>query len=174
MIRKTKKNDLEKIITLYKKVAQIQDGIARNKSEINKNYVSGFLLPSLKNGLAFVAENPENPKKLIAEIHCHKLGPKCFDHTLNDLTLVVDPDFHGQGIGYKIFSQLLEEAKTKHFDIARIELSARQSNSKAHQLYKKLGFEIEGRMKNRILNSQGELEDDYLFAWLNPNYQHPK
>jgi RimJ/RimL family protein N-acetyltransferase len=172
MIRKTRKNDLEKIMLLYQKVAKVENGIARNYREINRDYVSGFLSAALKNGLTFIATDPKNSKIIIAEIHCYKIGPQSLDHTLGNLTLVVDPDFHGQGIGYKIFSTLLEEVKNHHPNIARVELSVRQSNNRGHTLYQKLGFEFEGKMRKRITNSNGDLEDDCMFGWINPEYQH--
>lgn len=172
MIRKARKADLNRIIKLYKKASTVADGIARTKKEINKKYVCDFLLSSLNDGIIFVIENPKDSKQLIAEIHCYKIGPKCFDHTLSNLTLAVDPEFHGQGIGFKIFSALLDEIKNNHPDIARVELPARESNKRARNLYEKLGFEIEGIMKNRIMNSSDKLEDDLMFSWLNPNYKY--
>jgi ribosomal protein S18 acetylase RimI-like enzyme len=168
MIRKAKKSDLNAIIALYKKVAELKDGIARTAEEITFDYVDNFLSSALNSGLIFVAE--DSGQNLIAEIHCYKFGPKCFDNTLSNLTLVVDQDFHGQKIGFKIFSKLLDEVKLNP-KIARVELSARKSNQKAITLYQKLGFEIEGYMKNRLISSSGKSEDDVMMAWINPNFK---
>lgn len=169
MIRKTKKSDLDAITKLYKKVATVADGIARTKKEITSEFVSNFLQQSIKNGIGFVAINPNNSKQIIAEIHSYKIGPKCFDKTLGNLTVVVDPDFHGQGIGKAIFTKLLAEAKRKN--IARVELSVRESNKKALEIYKKLGFKVEGIAPKKIFNSKGELESDALMGWINPDYK---
>lgn len=166
-IRAAKISDQKAIFNLYQKVAQVPEGIARTKDEITENYISNFIENSLKNGLIFVAENPKNSDELIAEIHCYKHDPKCFDKTFGNTTLVVDQDFHGFGIGKKIFSHLLDEIKNNHPDIARVELMVRQSNPKAINLYQKLGFKIEGICRKRILNSSGELDDDTMMAWFN-------
>lgn len=170
-LRKATKSDLEKIIELHRRAAETPDGIARAPEEITTNYVCDFLNNALAKGLIFVAENPQDTQKLIAEIHCYKFDPACFKHTLANLTLVVHPDFHGQGVGKAIFSRLLEEIKSEHSDIARVELTVRQSNPKAIGLYKKLGFKIEGICEKRILNAAGELDGDTMMGWLNPNYQ---
>lgn len=173
-IRKALKTDLEKIIILHKKAAETIDGIARTPAEINENYVSDFLDNALEKGLIFVIENPNNSQELIAEIHCYKYDPKCFQHTLGNLTIVVHPNFQNQGLGKIIFSYLLKEIEANHQDIARVELMVRQSNKKAAKLYQNLEFEIEGVCKNRISNSEGELESDMMMAWLNSNFINKK
>lgn len=170
-LRKANKSDLEKIVELYRRAAETPNGIARIAEEITENYVSDFLNNALAKGLIFVAENPQDPKKLIAEIHCYRFDPSCFKHTLANLTLVVHPNFQGQGVGKTIFSHLLEEIKSTHQEIVRVELTVRQSNPKTIGLYKKLGFKIEGICEKRILNAAGELESDTMMAWLNPTYK---
>jgi ribosomal protein S18 acetylase RimI-like enzyme len=44
-------------------------------------------------------------------------------------------------------------------------LIARESNQKAIELYQKLGFSIEGKMKNRIKNLDNSFEADIMMAW---------
>lgn len=173
-VRKALKTDLEKIIILHKKAAETIDGIARTPAEINENYVSNFLDNALEKGLIFVIENPDNSQELIAEIHCYKHDPKCFQNTLGNLTIVVHPNFQSQGLGRIIFSHLLKEIEANHPDIVRVELMVRQSNKKAVKLYQNLGFEIEGICKNRISNFKGELENDMMMAWLNSNFTNQK
>jgi putative acetyltransferase len=87
-----------------------------------------------------------------------------------NLTIVVDQDFHGQGVGKKLFSYLLQEIEKNHSEILRVELMTRSSNKAGQRLYESLGFKFEGVMKNRILNSEGQLEDDLMMAWMNPNF----
>lgn len=166
-IRKAKKTDIIKLIKLHREVAKVKNGIARTPQEISKKYVTDFLTNSLKKGLIFVAENNDN---LVAEIHCYKLEPNCFKNNLSNLTIVVHPDFHDQGIGKKIFLHLLNEVKTKHKNILRIELTVRQSNQRAIKIYQSLGFEIEGIMKNRILDAEGKNSGDTMMAWFNPEF----
>jgi putative acetyltransferase len=84
---------------------------------------------------------------------------------------VVHPDEQGKGIGKQIFQNLLEEIKRHHPDIGRVELIARESNTKAITLYEKLGFKKEGRLEKRIRHSTNSFEADIMMAWFNPNYK---
>jgi ribosomal protein S18 acetylase RimI-like enzyme len=60
---------------------------------------------------------------------------------------------------------LLDDIQLNRPDILRVELIARESNSKAIQLYEKLGFKIEGRFENRISNDNNSFEADIPMAW---------
>ena len=170
-LRKAKQTDVREIFLLNREAAKTANGVARKVEEILQKDVADFVKKSLKTGLIFVIEHPSNPKKLIAEIHCYKHEPQCFKHVLGNLTLVVHPDFQGQGFGKKIFSHLLTEITKNHRDIVRVELMTRQNNSRGIKLYESLGFEIEGFCKNRILDAEGMLGSDTMMAWFNPNFK---
>lgn len=167
IIRQAAKTDIPAIFQLHKKVAEVPNGVARKPHEIFEEDVSAFVENALKNGFCFVVENSENPQELIAEIHCSKHGAEAFKHTLGNLTIVVHPDFHGQGIGRRIFTHLLQEIEKNHPEIARVELMTRASNKRGQRLYESLGFKLEGVMKNRILNAECQLEDDLVMGWMN-------
>jgi putative acetyltransferase len=167
-LRKAKKTDVLKLLKLYKSAAKTENGIARTPNEIDKNFIAHFLKNALKKGLIFVIENEG---ELIAEIHCYRFDPVCFRHTMANLTLVVHPDFQGMGFGKKIFTHLLDEIENKHPDILRVELFVRKSNLRGKKLYQSLGFKVEGSCKNRILNAEGNLEDDTMMAWFNPGFK---
>ncbi|MEZ5557846.1 MAG: hypothetical protein R3E86_04785 [Pseudomonadales bacterium] len=49
--------------------------------------------------------------------------------------------------------------------VLRVELIARESNSRAIRFYETLGFVIEGRLQARIRNLDGSLEADIPMAW---------
>ena len=163
-------SDFSKIFSLYKKVAERIVGIARTADEISEAYVQNFMQHASQTGVELVIANPENPGQIIAEIHSYKLNPRVFSHVLSELTIVVDPDFQGQGAGKLLFNVLLAFITDNRPDILRVELIARESNVKAIEIYKKLGFKIEGRMENRIKNSKG-FEADIPMGWFNPRYQ---
>lgn len=170
IIRQANQNDFFKIFSLYKKVATKTIGIARSSEEITEKYIDSFMTNAHNDGIELVIENLENKNHLIAEIHCLRLTPKIFNHILGNLTIVVDPDFHGKGIGKLIFNKLLELISERK-DILRVELVCRETNIKGIELYKKLGFEIEGVMKNRTLTANN-IESDYIMAWFNPNFKN--
>ena len=58
------------------------------------------------------------------------------------------PEFRGQGLGERLMRQTLDAARA--FGLHRVELTVRQANSNAIALYRKLGFEIEGLMRDAI------------------------
>lgn len=127
-----------------------------------------FIEKSLESGIILTIEDPENPETLIAEIHTYKPGIRVFAHVFSDLTVVVHPDHQGKGIGKVLFRTLLQEIELKHQGIMRVELIARESNKKAIEFYKKLGFSIEGRLENRICDKKGKLEADIPMGWIRP------
>jgi len=58
------------------------------------------------------------------------------------------PEFRGQGIGERLIRQTLEAARA--FGLHRVELTVREANGNAIALYKKIGFELEGLMRDAI------------------------
>jgi putative acetyltransferase len=164
-------DDLHALISLYKAVARTEDGIARLEYEITEDYVKNFLLKSLASGLIIVGENPDDETQLIASVHAYKKGIKVFDHVLGDLTLVVHPQFQGKKIGRTLFTIFLEEIGRNRLDVGKVELIARESNTKAIALYQSLGFLVEGRMEMRIKNTHDVYEADIPMGWRNPNYE---
>jgi ribosomal protein S18 acetylase RimI-like enzyme len=59
------------------------------------------------------------------------------------------PQFRGRGIGTKLIRSAL--AASRAFGLHRVELTVREHNSSAIELYKKEGFEIEGVQRDAIL-----------------------
>jgi len=159
-IKKGRIEDIDEVYKLYKKVSKAEGGIARFEDEVTKDYVEEFIKNALNDGIFIVAEKYGN---IVGEIHGYKIGLRVFDHVLSNITIVVSPNFCGKGIGKKLFLKLMEESK-KIEGISRIELIARESNKKALKFYESLGFEIEGKMKQRIKNSKGKLESDVMMA----------
>ncbi len=168
LIRKSHFADCDFIFDLYQIVSRIEGGLARKQTEISKNYVENFTKKAIQNGAQFVAVDSQ-ANKIIGEIHGYCLEPAVFAHVLTELTIAVDPDYQGLGIGKRLFEALLRYLSEERKDILRVELIARKSNVKAIRLYEKLGFQIEGRFENRIRNAQG-FEADIPMAWSNPNF----
>jgi len=170
-VRQADSNDFNKIHALYKKVATEATGLARSVEEITDQYIQHIMKSASDTGVQFIVDHPSSSNEIIAEIHCYKLGPKVFGHVLSELTIAVDPDFHGKGIGKMIFTHLLNFIVNNRTDIMRIELISRESNTKAISFYESLGFTREGRFEMRIGNDKNEFEADIPMAWFNPNYK---
>lgn len=164
-IRKASPEDTNGIFELYKRVSKEIGGLARVENEITNSYIENFSQKSFENGLQFVVTDSLSEPAVIAEIHCYQLEPGVFQHILSELTVAVHPDYQGKGLGKKLFQTLLDEIQFNRPDILRVELIARESNSRAIQLYEKLGFKIEGRFENRICNGKNSFEADIPMAW---------
>jgi ribosomal protein S18 acetylase RimI-like enzyme len=160
--------DFDGIFNLYKKVAAQGKGIAREADEITEGYIQGNLEQGLSDGIVLVVESDG---QIVAEIHAYRMGIRIFAHVLSNLTIAIHPDFQGQGIGFQLFSRLLEKVENEMPHILRVELHARDGNEAAIRLYKKLGFELEGYLKNRDKLADGTFYDDVSFGWMNKNYE---
>jgi putative acetyltransferase len=153
------------IASLYQAVAAVEGGLARTAEEITDEYVRHFLKKSVEGGITLVARQTE-ASEVIGEIHTYALGPKVFAHVLGELTIAVHPNAQGQGVGKALFTELLRQVSEHRPDILRVELIARESNQKAIQFYRKIGFQIEGRFADRIRSVGGGYESDIPMAWM--------
>jgi ribosomal protein S18 acetylase RimI-like enzyme len=166
-VRKTTAADEAAIFDLYKRVAIEDGGIARTEAEITEGYVHSFLSHSLTDGLSVVVEMDG---QIVGELHTYPIGPKIFEHVLSNLTVGVHPDFQGQGIGRQLFTYLLTLVENEMPHILRVELDTRDGNERAIALYKSVGFEVEGRLRNRDKLADGRFFDDLAMGWMNKNY----
>ncbi len=79
------------------------------------------------------------------------------------LGMALLPEFRGQGVGERLMRRTLEAARV--FGLHRVELTVREDNKNAIALYRKIGFEIEGLMRDAI-KVDGVCENMYLMALL--------
>ena len=73
---------------------------------------------------------------------------------------LIEP-FRGRGIGSALMTATVDAALRKGF--RRIELTVRTDNARAKRVYEKLGFTVEGRLRNDLL-VDGEYVDTLLMA----------
>jgi ribosomal protein S18 acetylase RimI-like enzyme len=156
--------DRAAIAELYRAVAAIAGGLARAADEITDDYVSNFVERSLSNGVIIVARDRDSGA-IVAEIHGYRPGPRVFGHVIGELTIAVHPDSQGTGIGRRIFEEFIRRVREDVPEVLRVELIARESNVRAIEFYRKLGFRIEGRLEGRIRSAGGGYEADIPMAW---------
>ncbi|GLI56206.1 N-acetyltransferase [Propionigenium maris DSM 9537] len=161
MIRKTRVEDIEGIYTLYRRVARIPGGLARYEDEITKDYIEGVIKSSMERGLSLVVDIEG---RIAGELHAYRPGLRVFDHVLSDLTICIDPDLQGRGLGRELFEEYLKRVEVEMEEISRVELIARESNRGAIEFYRSLGFVVEGSFAGRIRGVDGELEADIPMA----------
>ena len=154
--------DADAVVALYQAVAAMPgSGLARQRDEISREYITGFLAPALKGGVSLGAFASD---ALVGEIHATRIGPRQFAHVLTDLTVAVHPDVQGRGVGSRLFGALFESATKLVPRATRIELVARSGNTAALRLYERLGFRAEGRFQGRVRLPDGQIEDDIPMA----------
>ncbi len=164
MIRKTRPGDAPGVLALYRAVAAVPGGIARTPEEVSERFVDGFTAKAEYLQYVF-----EEDGQLLGEIHAAPLGIAAFGHVVGDLTIAVDPKGQGRGIGRSLFQALLDHVTLEMPHITRVELFVRESNLRAQQLYRSLGFVEEGRLRGRVLNpATGKPEIDMIMGWLRP------
>lgn len=73
------------------------------------------------------------------------------------------PEWRGRGVGRRLIARALEASRA--FPLARVELAVRADNARAIALYRKIGFEVEGRRRRAML-VDGLYYDDILMALL--------
>ena len=78
--------------------------------------------------------------------------------------IMVHRDYQGNGIGRKLMETLLD-VSDNWLMLVRVELSVFIDNQKAIELYKKLGFEIEGTKRKAGIRG-GQYIDEYIMARL--------
>jgi len=163
VIRKIIESDQNQVFDLYSRVTEIPGGLARLKNEVTREYVQLFIEKTLSHGVGFVAENDN--KQILGEIHAYSPDLYCFSHVLSELTIAIEPNHQGHGVGRLLFETFLSHITSECPDILRIELISRESNIKAIEFYSSLGFVAEGKLTGRIRNTDGTYEADVPMAW---------
>ena len=80
------------------------------------------------------------------------------------LALGVLEEYQGQGVATKLFNTVFEWAK--QVGISRLELTVIQHNIKAFNLYKKMGFEVEGEKVHSLMIDGKPVNEYYLYKLL--------
>ena len=159
--------DIKAIANLYRAVGAAGGGLARTPAEVTLEYVSDFVHAARHNGIELIAEARDGT--IAGEIHTYQLGPAMLAHVLGQLTIAVHPDWQGRGVGRSLFRALLKKVEHDFPHVVRVELKARESNSRAIGMYESLGFKQEGRMERRVRRVDGSFEADIPMAWHRPD-----
>jgi RimJ/RimL family protein N-acetyltransferase len=159
--------DAERVLELYRAVAaDPRSGLSRDADEMTQAYVDYCLGRAAASGIALGATVDG---QLVGEIHAWCIGPRQFAGVLTDLTIAVHPSMQGRGIGTRLFRALFAAADSLEPRIERIELFCRSGNQAALELYRRLGFEIEGAFRRRVRLGDGSIEDDIPMARFRPS-----
>ena len=140
-----------------------EGGLGRLPHEMDLPWMEGALAGALSGGLAIGAWDGLH---LVGMIKASRMPSVQFQHVLWDLTVAVDPDAQGRGIGHSLFGELLANAAALTPKVERVELVVREGLTHAIRLYKRLGFRREGRFERRFHLADGAYEADIPMALL--------
>lgn len=164
VVRPARSEDAAGILALHRKVAAVPGGLARLPAEITADYVARAMAAAAEGGINLVAIAAGGG--LCGELHVERMKIALFAHVLTDLTVAVDPDWQGRGVGTALFQALIEAARGMSPPVGRIELGTGANNLGAQRLYQRLGFKIEGRLPGRGRHPDGSIEDDIVLGLL--------
>lgn len=121
-----------------------------------------------------ILTDTESPRNLflVAVVHnrivgfsrCEGVNLKRFAHKV-EFGVCVCKEFWGYGIGKNLLKQSIEWADAS--GIKKMTLSVVETNEKAIDLYKRLGFEIEGIMKNDRILADGNYYNAIIMGRFN-------
>ena len=138
-----------------------EGGLGRLPDEMDLPWMEEALAGALAGGLAIGAWDGS---RLIGMIKASRMPSVQFQHVLWDLTVAVEPESQGCGIGRRLFAEMLANAATMTPRVERIELVVREGLTHAIRLYERLGFRQEGRFERRFRLSDGTYEADLPMA----------
>jgi diamine N-acetyltransferase len=169
------KKDAMELIPLSSKDTEYIINI-RNESEVNQNFFSDpptydfehekWLNQMNKNDIYLIIKEKDEKAGIINITRIDYLNEKC------EYGIALDPKYSGKGIAFKA-SKLLLNYVFKNLKINKINLEVLSDNTKAINLYKKIGFKQEGYFKEEIYKN-GEFKDVIRMAyhkseWKNEN-----
>jgi len=145
------------------------DAVARERK-----YLAFLTGPSMDMSTAFVQENIKGNWPHVVAIAENKVVGWCDITSIHrdvaehvgSLGIGVIEGYRGIGIGEELMHAALQLAKDR--GLTRIELTVRENNTRAIELYKKLGFSAEGLHRNAI-RIDGKYEN-YISMALLLNY----
>jgi RimJ/RimL family protein N-acetyltransferase len=163
IIRERKESDAEEFLSLCKKIdaetqfMMFELGERPTTIEEQRDEIKEIL--SRDNQTIFVAEKNG---QLIGYLAAYGGRYKRNRHSVYVVTGILQA-FTSRGIGTSLFEELERWAREKR--IHRLELTVMVHNEAALALYKKMGFEVEGR-KQHSLVINGSYVDEYFIAKL--------
>lgn len=154
-IRQATLNDANTLLKEERAIAEMPGYFCSSPSELSLisiiNAISAF---KDKGGVFLVAECNE---MLVGHAFLEIPPVKSLQHVA-ELNMAVHLGWQNQGIGTMLLHHLIKWAKESKL-IRKIQLNVRATNSPAISLYKKMGFEEEGRLKNRVRVNDSYVDD---------------
>lgn len=162
-IRPIEVTDAEQFLSLSNKLDESNFMLyepGERKTTIDQQRKSIETILSQQNTTLLVAEVESNLAGFIAAIGNQFQRNK---HSAYLVLGVLDL-YQGQGIATKLFNQLFDWAKENK--LSRLELMVIKDNNKAFNLYKKMGFTLEGEKVHSLMINGEPMNEYYLYKLL--------
>lgn len=163
VIRHAQLTDATQLCNAERETAKTPGLLVSRPGEFNTAAFERKILALKDDGLYLVVEWND---QIVGHALLEPMGLEAFKHVMS-LTIVVHPDYVGQGIGHVLMTRLLQWAGDRP-GLVKVELRVREVNLRARHLYLKFGFVEEGRLEKRIRLPDGSLIADITMGWFAP------
>ena len=170
---KTKLKDGREV-TLRFLVLEDKDGLLKMFSSMSDAALKWGLPPYKEDRISRWIENIENLIPLVAIFGKEIIGYSAihkYTHPrlkgVSDMGIYIHQGFHGVGLGSAMTRLVLDLAMEHH--LHRVSLEVVEDNEIAIKLYKKFGFEVEGRLIDAYLGTDGNYHNMLVMAKILPN-----
>jgi len=160
--KKLKKNDGENYLKLLKKLDHETSFMLYESNERKTTVKEMEQKIEQINSRGGVIIGAELNNEIIGFISAGRVPLKRVKHSVYIVAGVLSKE-SDKGIGTKLFKNLIEWAEEN--EISRLELTVMKHNERAINLYKKIGFEIEGIKKNSLV-LDGDYIDEYYMGMI--------
>jgi len=156
LIRKFQLEDKEKLIEMYESLSE--DAVRWGLPPYTRERIEHNWLSNLQNLIAIVAVYDG---KIVGNAQIFK-----FPHSRRKGTcetwIYLHQDFHNVGLGTAMLTKLIELARKE--GLHRIGLTVIADNKPAIHLYQKMGFKIEGIMKDSYFGADEKYHDEVVMG----------
>ncbi|GAA0116092.1 GNAT family N-acetyltransferase [Clostridium senegalense] len=145
-----------------------QDGVRENTMGIISERISrteGIINNLSDNDHMIVGEIQENDILKVVGVASLFVNKSNRVRHSASIGIMIRREYQGKGIGRALMENLIDLADN-WLMLVRLELGVFTDNEKAINLYKALGFEIEGKRKYALIKN-GKYEDEYIMARYN-------
>lgn len=155
LVRELRLEDRDKLVEMYASLSgeALRWGMPPYTKEVVERWLS-----NLQNLITLVAFYDN---RIVGDAHIHKFPHQRRKGT-SDLVIYLHQDFHNVGLGTAMLTRLVELARKE--GLHRIGLSVIADNEKAVHVYQKVGFKIEGVLKESYFGEDGEYHDELVMG----------
>jgi RimJ/RimL family protein N-acetyltransferase len=165
LIREFRMKDKEKLIEMYESLSD--EAVRWGLPPYTRERIERGWLSNLQNIAAIVAFYND---KIVGHAQIFKFPHPRRKGTC-DLVIYLLQGFHNVGLGTAMLTKLIELAKKER--LHRIGLHVIADSKLAVHLYQKLGFKIEGVMKDAYLGEDGKYHDELVMGLILANSTSP-